>query len=345
MRKLRVTLLADDKPGHYHLAEGVIAALARRRPVEVTRIEVRRHKVFPNRMLAEALSSGVMSPPAVLRLAYGLRTESLAEADLVVSAGGDTIVPNAALAKAQGVANIFCGSLRRLSTAHFSLIVSSYQSHATMPRHLVTLKPNAMDPDAPERRRDRPPQLAGGFPPLAGLLIGGNSGLFHYRDEEWGRLGDTLGSIHRAGGTRWVVSTSRRTAPGVADSFVALATASPAIVTMIDYRTAGPGSLPRLFAGVDAIVVTEDSSTMISEAISQRLPVVGVSPAQHSFKRDEAEYRALMLANDWCRFVPMAELTPDVFKSALAEVRPLSENHLDRLADALAEHLPELLRS
>ncbi len=164
MRKLRVLLLADDKPGHYHLAEGVIAALARRGGVEVTRIEVRRHRVFPNRMLAEALSSGVMTPAAVLRLAYGIRSDSLGAADLIVSAGGDTIVPNAALARALGATNIFCGSLRRLSAEHFSLIVSSYESHRAMPRHLVTLKPNAIDPDAPERQREQPARLANGYP-------------------------------------------------------------------------------------------------------------------------------------------------------------------------------------
>jgi hypothetical protein len=82
---------------------------------------------------------------------------------------------------------------------------------------------------------------------------------------------------------------------------------------------------------------------MISEAVSQRLPVVGVSPALHSFKADEAEYRALLLASDWCRFVPIAELTPERFKTALTQIRPLAENHLDRLAASLAERLPELM--
>ena len=37
---LRVIFLADTRPGHYHIAQGVIAALARLRPVDVTRIEV-----------------------------------------------------------------------------------------------------------------------------------------------------------------------------------------------------------------------------------------------------------------------------------------------------------------
>jgi len=46
---LKVILLADTRPGHYHLAEGVIAALARLRPVEVTRILVHRKWIVPTR--------------------------------------------------------------------------------------------------------------------------------------------------------------------------------------------------------------------------------------------------------------------------------------------------------
>lgn len=341
MRPLSVLLIADDKPGHYHLAEGVTAALARLRPILTRRVEVRRNRVFANRILAEAFASSVMPATAVLRLAYGIRAESLSPADVVVSAGGDTIVPNAAAAQVLRCPNIFCGSLRRLGIEHFGLVVSSYQSHEQLPKHLVTLKPNAMDPDAAGRRA-RGPLPASGYPALAGLLIGGDSGLFHYKAEEWARLAAAIKDIHGAGGTRWIVSTSRRTPAHVADLFVAAAKSAPAIAQLIDYRTAGPGSLARVFGEADAILATEDSSTMISEAVSQRVPVVGVSPAIHGFKRDEAEYRALMLARDWCRFVPIGELTPERFRQALAEVRPMTENHLDRLATALAQRLPEL---
>ena len=341
MRSLKALLIADDKPGHYHLAEGVIAALSRLRPVETHRLEVRRHRVFPNRMLAEAFASGVMPASAVLRLAYGVRAESLPQADVVVSAGGDTIVPNAAAARVLGCPNIFCGSLRRLGVEHFGLVVSSYQSHEALPKHLVTLKPNAMDPDAAGRRA-RKVLPANGYPPLIGLLIGGNSGLFRYTSEEWTALARTICDIHRAGGTRWIVSTSRRTPAEVADRFVTQATSDPAIAQMIDYRSAGPGSLAKLFGEADAILATEDSSTMISEAISQRLPVVGVAPSVHGFKTDEAEYRALMIARDWCRFMGLAELTPERFREALGQIRPMTANHLDELARQLATRLPGL---
>lgn len=81
---------------------------------------------------------------------------------------------------------------------------------------------------------------------------------------------------------------------------------------------------------------------MLSEAVCARLPVVGVAPAEHAFKDEEREYRDFMLREGWCKFLALAALTPETFAAALSEVRPLKENHLDRLAGDIARRLPQL---
>lgn len=339
MRPLEILILSDDRPGHYHLAEGIAAAVARRRKVEIRRIDIERRRSTPGRLLAgmARIGSGL-----VLRCGYGLKAADLGTADLVVSAGGDTLAANVAAARLLSAANVFCGTLRHFAPEDFSLIVSSYARHRALPRHLVALKPSGIDPDGWQRT----PEQASlhGRPPLrAGLLVGGNSGLFAYTLEEWRRLIAFLAQSHAAQGTRWVVSTSRRSPDHIGDAVAALA-AKPGgpVAEFIDFRVAGPGTLPRLFAGVDAILATEDSSTMISEAVCARLPVVGVAPAAHDFKDEEREYRAFMRDEGWCRFLPLDRLSPETFAAALGEVTPLSENHLERLADALQARLPQL---
>lgn len=340
MQPLQILILADDRPGHYHLAEGVAAAMLRRRPGQVRTLRVIERRLLGGRVGAQMLKSGV-PPKAVLKLAYGLDAADVGTADVVISAGGDTLNANVALARLLGIPNIFCGTLRRHPPGAFSLIVSSYARHSGLPRHLVTLKPNGMDPDALGRERPILPNDA--RPRVAGLLVGGNSGLFHYTPEDWRCLIEFLTESNAAHGTRWIVSTSRRTPDAVADDLVAMARrADSPIVELIDFRTAGPGTLPNLFARVEAILCTEDSSTMLSEAVCARLPVVGVSPVAHDFKDEEREYRELMRRESWCRFLPLSKLTPDRFVAALAEVKPLTENHLDRLAAAIAERLPRL---
>ena len=343
MTPLKVIFLADTRPGHYHLAQGVIAALARLRPVDVTRIEVKRKWIVPTRWLRARIASKGFFPPRMLRMAYRIDAYALPRADLVVSAGGETLMPNICVTRFLGVPSIYCGSLLRgLGPENFSLVISSYDRDAGSDRHMVVLKPSSIDPDRLGRPASVPRYCAELHPRLAGLLIGGNAGPFRYRRKEWELLLGFAAEISKAWGTRWLVSTSRRTPSSVADRIAELAKDDQFIARFIDYRTAGPGTLPEIFAHAEIIVCTEDSSTMISEAVSARLPVVGVAPAAHRFTDEEQDYRGFLLANSWCRVLPIAALTQDAFASALSEIEPIRENPLDALAAKLKERLPEL---
>lgn len=342
MNSLRILHLSDDRPGHYHLADGVIAAISRLRPVEEQRIVIRRRRIVPGRTARALVRSRSLTPSGLLKLAYGLDRGTLKPADLVISSGGETLPANISAARLLEAENIFIGSRRGVEVENFSLIVSSYARHDGLDRHVVTLKPSALDPDTLGRPKRVPTFSAKRPPNICGLLVGGDSGLFKYRDEEWSALFDFARAVSRAWGTRWLVSNSRRTAPQISEAAVALARDKDTVADFIDYRSAGPGTLERIFSEADAILCSEDSSTMISESIWARLPVVGVSPERHAFKDEEADYRAMMLAKDWCRFLPIAGLTPERFGEALSQIRPLKENPLDTLAGKLKERLPEI---
>jgi hypothetical protein len=70
--------------------------------------------------------------------------------------------------------------------------------------------------------------------------------------------------------------------------------------------------------------------------------VVGAAPAAHRFTDEEQDYRNFMIANGWCRVLPIAELTPASFAKALSEIEPLRDNPLDALAAELKARLPRL---
>ena len=57
------------------------------------------------------------------------------------------------------------------------------------------------------------------------------------------------------------------------------------VARFIDYRVDGPGTLPEIFDKAEVIVCTEEFSTMISEAVSARLPVVGRRARNAPFHR------------------------------------------------------------
>jgi hypothetical protein len=83
----------------------------------------------------------------MLRMAYGINAEELPKADLVISAGGETLMPNICAARYLGVPNIFCGSLlNRLGSNDLNLVIHP-AADAADDQHLVILKPSAIDPD------------------------------------------------------------------------------------------------------------------------------------------------------------------------------------------------------
>lgn len=345
MTPLQILILSDGRPGHYHLSEGVAAAIARRRPVEVRRLAIARRRLAPSRLLARMVDVG--RTKLALRSGYGLSETAFGRPDLVISAGGDTLAANVAIARLAGCPNIYCGTLKHFADDDVSLVVTSYERFAQRRHHLVALKPSGMDRASLEAARvDRTPLAPGAAPRLAGLLIGGDSGLFTYDRAEWLRLADFLDEMHAAHDTRWIVSTSRRTADWLADELAARA-ARPgsAIAELIDFRIAGPGTLPRLFAAVDAILATQDSSTMISEAIHAGLPTVAVAPASAGFKDEEREYRAFLERRGWVRFLPIGALDPARFVAELGAVTPLAGDPLDELAAGIAAMLPGICPS
>jgi mitochondrial fission protein ELM1 len=339
---LRVFLLSDDYPGHFNFAHGVLAAMQRLRPLAlVEERSVRGLISWRMRAVRPLVSGGPAALRLALRLGYGIDAKNIPPVDLVISGGGDTIAGNVALARLLGVPNVFCGSLRGgLRLDQFSLVVTSYEEKVDHPRHIGTLKPSIFGPETFDRPAatvrygpEKPPRRAG-------LLIGGDSGKFRYRRDEWPTLLAFVRELGAAWNMRWLISTSRRTPDFVGEQVAELAKDRSLVERFIDFRTAGPGTLRPIFEDAEIMVCTSDSSSMLSEAIAVHLPVVGLLPAAHGFKQQEAEYRRMMEEKNWARFLPLAGLSVERFGAALSEVRPPTENHLDLLAQRIREKLP-----
>src|SRR5262245_25208790 len=98
MAPFKVLLISDGRPGHFRLSEGVAAALARLRPVEERRLQVRRRRLLPPRVLEGLLKSGLPAGQ-ILQVGYGVDPRRLPKSDVVVSAGGDTLAANVAAAR------------------------------------------------------------------------------------------------------------------------------------------------------------------------------------------------------------------------------------------------------
>ena len=297
MRPTRILLIGDGRPGHTNLAEGIAAAITRRQPTDITRITVSRGG-WPG-PVAALLTRSTLTPAKLLKIIYGLEARSLPESDIVISAGAETIAANICAAKHLGAGNIFYGSLRQYRPIDFSLVLTSYARSARAANIVQTLKPSALDPET------LPSITADTGNRAIGLLIGGDTGGLSYAPRDWQALIQLITTIYEEHGVRWHVSNSRRTPSEATQLLRELAqrTDGP-IANFIDVSTPKAGSLTDLFAAVDSVVCTADSSSMISETIWARRRLVTVAPRRFVLSRNEAALPQLACQ---ARLVPRPE--------------------------------------
>ena len=119
-------------------------------------------------------------------------------------------------------------------------------------------------------RAEWSPRLAHLPRPLVAVLVGGSNGRFRLGPAEGQALADQLAAMMRADRVGVAVTPSRRTAPAVQEAL--RRTLQPLGAQVWD----GAGDNPYfgLLACADAIVVTADSVSMVSEAVATAAPVL-----------------------------------------------------------------------
>jgi mitochondrial fission protein ELM1 len=328
---MNVLILRDDRPGHFNQAEGLALALSRRLTVAVERLSVRPRPPLRGHALRWLARAG-MSPRALLRLAHGLDPERVPRPDLVVSAGSDTLVANALLARHYGAANVFIGSLRGMPAAAFSAVLTIYPSLADRDRVILAMKPTPVDPDRlpPPRAIGTPADLAGAS---IALLVGGPTPTHLWSDADWRALAGLALSSARRFGARLRVTTSPRTPAAATAAFAALS-GDPNVATLSFYGAADAPPLDHFFSA-DVILVSDDSATMAFEAVSARRPVVTLGPRERRPARDDEAFRSLEAAG-LIRRLTALEARPESLAAAIAAVKPLAGHPMDMLLDRLA---------
>jgi mitochondrial fission protein ELM1 len=160
----------------------------------------------------------------------------------------------------------------RMDPRAFDLIVAARHDELTGPN--VVVARTALHRVRPDRLADAALQWAPRFAalprPLVAVLVGGSNGRFRL-DLPVGRaLAEQLAGMAQADRVGLVVTPSRRTDPAVARLLVE--TLAPLGAMVWD----GTGENPYfgMLALADAIVVTTDSVSMVSEAVATRAPVL-----------------------------------------------------------------------
>lgn len=336
MKKLAIWCLSDGRPGHFNQSRGIIKALSRNYQVEPEWIEARLRFPFLRLPLTFLLNH---TRGAWYRLVVSCYRVVLPEGapDLVVSAGGNTLFLNVSLARRHRCKNLFSGGLRRVSprcfSAYLTLEPEPYENAVQ-----VVLAPTEMDSGELEvlRTRLRPGLSWDG--PVWLMTIGGDSGIYRYRQQDWQALADLMRELAGRLRVRWLLTTSRRTGKVFEDGLRSMI--DPGIVLDAVWYATEPRKVMREFLAVaDTVVCTEDSFSMITEAVSAGRPVIAARPEQ---VRDDAYYAWAVANLVEAGLIARCELqtvTAADIESMLDRITPLSQSMPDRLAAQLARFI------
>lgn len=114
---------------------------------------------------------------------------------------------------------------------------------------------------------------------LNALFIGASSTKIQFDAADWDAMADFVNRAWQADGKQWLIATSTRTG-GELEARLRERIAGAAIYDAVWYSSS-PRKITKEFLGMaDAVFVTMDSLTMISEAVSSGRPVTAVCPAE-----------------------------------------------------------------
>ncbi len=244
--------------------------------------------------------------------------------DIVIGCGGVGAVIGAALRRRHGVRAVQIQH-PRMNLNRFDVILAASHDDLSGPNVIVTrtalhgVTPARLAAEAAIWR----PRLAHLPRPLVAVLVGGSNGRFRLGALEAEALGTRLAAL-AAGGAGIALTPSRRTAPS-AQAALRLALAGPLDAGRA-YLWDGGGENPYfgLLALADAIIATEDSVSMMSEAAATAAPLLIARLPGHS-RRIRGFSEGLIEAGRARDFTGRLEIWPvtpiDDTEAAAAELR------------------------
>ena len=280
-----IWIVSEGSPGHVSQSVGLAEALAAQVPVTIRQFECR-------------LRIGGLARGAIRRFWMGRQGRPLSDSmldhvmrlerpapdeprpDLVIASGGKSVFAARSLAVKHGAPLIFLGERKPYPAAWFHTTFTP-SAFDTAPNDIrMDVIPTKISPQivsqAAAAWTDRP---AGR---MWAILIGGVSRSHHYQPGDWEDLAAGMAAHARREGIRWLVTTSRRSGSGLEDRLRDLLPAD--IVADAVWWCHQPEKKMAAYLGAaENLWVTQDSVSMVTEAVASGKPVMVVRPVDVRF--------------------------------------------------------------
>lgn len=280
-----IWIISEGSPGHLSQSWGMAEAVAARVPAIIRQLKCRPRRGGMMRGFIRRFWMGKKGRPLpALILDHWLRLERPAKddyrPDLIISSGGKSVFAARTLATNYGVALIFLGERKPYPASwfHTTFSPSSFDTAANNVR--IDLIPTKISPsiinEAADQWADRPQGR------LWAMLIGGSSRSHHYQTDDWENLAKGMITLARREGIRWLVSTSRRSGKASEDQLQHLLPPDIVADAVWWYRKQEK-KLTSYLGAAEKLWITQDSVSMVTEAVASGKPTVVVYPTDVRF--------------------------------------------------------------
>lgn len=277
-----IWVLSDGLPGHVNQSIGISKALQSELPHERVTISFQlRFKILRPFMRALANFFPLLLNRLTLKLFYRHDPLPPGMPVLILSAGGNTLFANVAIARIYGTSNVFSGTTKGYRHKLVRLIFTVSPLGDTTNNVVLDLPP-ANFSAATEVKQVKP------FKRPYAMLIGGEGAGYHYQSVDWQLLAAALGKISQREGVSWLLTTSRRTGEK-SESLLRTAVPCECCEKAIWYATKPAKVVKTFLSECEAVFCTEDSLTMVSEAIYSHKPVITLQPEVMQPESNDAE--------------------------------------------------------
>jgi uncharacterized protein len=268
---MNVLVIKDDKPGHYNQTEGLILYLKEIfEDLEVEYIEIKIKSKFTRKILRFLLNTfpNFFTENSIkyLPFFYEKFTIPKNKVDLIISTGGNTSNLNVWFSKTYKCKNILNGALRGLKEELFTYITTvidlGYKNQIILDVAPSAITKEKLKESGIEFIKNKKLSINDKY---YTLLIGGDGAGYKYDNSFYDNLIEFVKNISIKRNIKWLITTSRRTPLDIEKEMKNKL--KDYCVYFVAYNINPEKVMSSFLSLSEKVFVTEESSSMISEAI------------------------------------------------------------------------------
>lgn len=263
-----ILILTDDKPGHVSQSFGIARSLESAFELDKREVKLKiRFKGlrFLMRFLANYIPTRLLGFTLPLFYKFEGRYDNCSN-PIIVSSGGNTLYANIVINAATNGLNLYSGTPKQFSTKLIDLIYTVVPQNGLSNNIVLDLPPVNIDPLEPNFTAN-----------TYALLIGGDGAGYKYTTVDWNKLIQGLEALSKEHGIKWLITTSRRSGEEI-EHLLENAFDKSYVSQLVLYRRKPEKIMSQYLQLAEAIFCTEDSLTMVSEAIYSGKKVYTLMP-------------------------------------------------------------------